>query len=95
MGLVLPTIEAYQVQHLPSVQAYADQLGLVEGIHQVVPTEMAIDPGTLGLGLILDTLSGRRPLYRLDEVLPPQETARLLGKPVAPRACDEDTVGRL
>jgi hypothetical protein len=25
MGLVLPPIEAYQVQHLPIVKAYADQ----------------------------------------------------------------------
>ncbi len=27
MGLVLPTIEAYQVQHLPIVKAYADKIG--------------------------------------------------------------------
>ena len=41
MGLVLPTIEAYQVQHLPIVKAYADKIGLVEAINQLVPTEMA------------------------------------------------------
>ena len=62
MGLVLPTIEAYQVQHLPIVKAYADKIGLVETINQLVPTEMAIDPGTIVLGMILDTLSGRSPL---------------------------------
>jgi Domain of unknown function (DUF4277) len=67
MGLVLPTIEAYQVQHLPIVKAYADKIGLVETINQLVPTEMAIDPGTIVLGMILDTLSGRSPLYRLEE----------------------------
>jgi hypothetical protein len=38
MGLVLPTIEAYQVQHLPIVKAYADKIGLVEVINQVVAT---------------------------------------------------------
>ena len=32
MGLVLPPIEAYQVQHLPIVKAYADKIGLVEAI---------------------------------------------------------------
>jgi len=57
MGLVLPTIEAYQVQHLPIVKAYADKMGLVEAINQVVPSEMAIDPGTIVLGMILDTLN--------------------------------------
>ena len=59
MGLVLPSIEAYHVQHLPMVKAYADKIGLVEAINAVVPTEMAIDPGTIVLGMILDTLSGR------------------------------------
>jgi hypothetical protein len=67
MSLVPPTIEAYQVQHLPIVKAYADKIGLVEVINQVVPTEMAVDPGTIVLGMILDTLSGRSPLYRLEE----------------------------
>ena len=56
MGLVLPTIEAYQVQHLPIVKAYADTMGVVEVINQLVPTEMGIDPGTIVLGMILDTL---------------------------------------
>jgi len=55
MGLVLPPIEAYQVHHLPIVQAYADKSGLVEVSNQLVSTEMAIDPGTIVLGMILDT----------------------------------------
>ena len=55
MGLVLPPIDAYQVQHLPMVKAYADTIGLVEAIHEVVPTEMTIGPGTIVLGMILDT----------------------------------------
>jgi transposase len=95
MGLVLPTIEAYQVQHLPIVKAYADKLGVVEAINQVVPTEMAIDPGTIVLGMILDTLSGRSPLYRLEEFCTPQDMALLLGKAVAPEAFNDDTVGRV
>ena len=95
MGLVLPTIEAYQVQHLPIVKAYADKIGLVEAINQVVPTEMAIDPGTIVLGMILDTLSGRSPLYRLEEFFTHQDTALLLGKAVPPEAFQDDTVGRV
>ena len=55
MGLVLPPIEAYHVQHLPIVKAYADKIGVVEVINQVVSTEMAIDPGTIVLGMLLDT----------------------------------------
>jgi len=95
MGLVLPTIEAYQVQHLPIVKAYADKIGLVEAINQLVPTEMAIDPGTIVLGMILDTLSGRSPLYRLEEFFTHQDTALLLGKAVPPEVFQDDTVGRV
>jgi transposase len=95
MGLVLPTIEAYPVQHLPIVKAYADKIGVVEVINQIVPTEMAIDPGTIVLGMILDTLSGRSPLYRLEEFFAHQDTALLLGKAIAPGAFDDDTVGRV
>jgi transposase len=95
MGLVLPPIEAYQVQHLPIVKAYADKIGVVEVINQLVPTEMAIDPGTIVLGMILDTLSGRSPLYRLEEFFTHQDTALLLGKGVPPEAFQDDTVGRV
>ena len=95
MGLVLPPIEAYHVQHLPLVTASADKIGLVEVINQLVSTEMTIDPGTIVLGMILDTLSGRSPLYRLEEFFTYQDTALLLGKAVAPSAFDDDTVGRV
>ena len=95
MGLVLPTIEAYQVQHLPIVKAYADNIGLVEVINQLVPTEIAVDPGTIVLGMILDTLSGRSPLYRLEEFFAHQDTALLVGQAIAPDAFNDDTVGRV
>ena len=95
MGLVLPPIAVYQVQPLPIVKAYADKIGLVETINQLVPTEMAIDPGTIVLGMILDTLSGRSPLYRLEEFFTHQDTALLLGKAVPPEAFQDDTVGRV
>ena len=95
MGLVLPPIEVYQVHHLPMVKAYADKIGLVETINQLIPTEMAIDPGTIVLGMILDTLRGRSPLYRLEEFFTHQDTALLLGKAVPPGAFQDDTVGRV
>jgi hypothetical protein len=64
MSLIPHEIEAYQVQHLPIVKAYADKIGLVEVVNQLVPTEMEVDAGTIVLGMVLDTLSGRSPLYR-------------------------------
>jgi len=93
-GLVLPTSEASHVHQLPMVKAYADTMGGVEGLTQVVPTAMAIDPGTLVLGRLLDPLRGRSPLDRLAACFACQDMALLLGQAVAPGACAEDTVGR-
>jgi hypothetical protein len=59
-----PEIAVYPGQHLPIIKAYADHLGLVSLINHYVPTEMDVDAGTIVLGLVWDTLSGRRPLDR-------------------------------
>ena len=95
MSLIPSTIEAYQVQHLPIVNAYADKIGIGAVINQLLPTERAVDPGTIVLAMRLDTLSGRSPLYRFAEFFAHQDTALLLGKTVAPEALNDDTVGRV
>lgn len=95
MSLILHELEAYQVQHLPIVKAYADKIGLVEAVNELVPTDMEVDPGTIVLGMILDTLSGRSPLYRLEECFAQHDTELLLGKALPPHAFNDDTVGRV
>jgi transposase len=88
-------IEVYPVHHLPIIKAYADQLGLVSLINHYVPTAMEVDAGTVVLGLVLDTLSGRSPLYRLEEFFAHQDTELLLGKAIPSQAFTDDTVGRV
>jgi len=95
MQALPPAIEVYPVHHLPILKAYADQLGLVSLINHYVPTEMEVDAGTVVLALVLDTLSGRSPLYRLEEFFAQQDTALLLGKAVPPQALNDDTAGRV
>src|SRR5215475_2292837 len=95
MQALPPTIEVYPVHHLPILKAYADQLGLVSLINHYVPTEMNVDAGTVVLGLVLDTLSGRSPLYRLEEFFAQHDTELLLGKALPPQAFTDDTVGRV
>jgi hypothetical protein len=87
-------IEVYPVHHLPILKAYADQLGLVSLINHYVPTEMNVDAGTVVLGLVVDTLSGRSPLYRWEEFFAQQDTELLLGKALPLHALNDDTVGR-
>jgi Domain of unknown function (DUF4277) len=95
MQVLPPAIEVYPVHHLPIIKAYADQLGLVSLINHYVPTEMGVDAGTVVLAMVLDTLSGRSPLYRLEEFFAQQDTALLLGQAVSPQALNDDTVGRV
>src|SRR5262245_14037035 len=90
-----PEIAVYPVHHLPIIKAYADQLGLVGLVNHSVPTEMDVDVGTIVLGLVLDTLSGRSPLYRLEEFFAAQDTELLLGKAVPASAFNDDAVGRV
>src|SRR5215471_7371405 len=95
MSNIPPEIAVYPVQHLPIIKAYADQLGLVSLINHYVPTEMEVDAGTVVLALVLDTLSGRSPLYRLEEVFAQQDTVLFLGKAIPPQALNDDTAGRV
>jgi Domain of unknown function (DUF4277) len=95
MGLMLREIEAYQVHHWPLGKADADQRGLVAVIHALVPSEMAVEPGTMVLGLVVETLSGRSPLYRLDACLAQHDPARLLGQALPAQAVHAETVGRM
>lgn len=90
-----PGMEVYPVPHLPIVKAYADQRGLGGIMKPFVPTEMEVEAGTMVLGLVLETLSGRSPLYRLEELFAHQDTERRLGKAFPSPAFTDDTVGRV
>ncbi|KPA19089.1 transposase [Candidatus Magnetomorum sp. HK-1] len=92
---ITANIEAYSVNHLPIVKEFANKIGLVETINRLIPSEMDIDPGTMFLGLIIDTLSGRTPLYRLDEFFENQDIELLLGKKISHEVFADHNVGRV
>jgi hypothetical protein len=76
-------------RHMPIVKAYAKKIGLVETIDHMVDTQMELSPGLVVFGMVLDTLSGRTPLYRLTEFFDEKDTELLLGTPADPeRFCD-------
>ena len=86
-------IAAYVVGHLPIIKSYAVKIGLVDIINELIPSKMDVDPGTIFLGLVMDTLSGRTPLYRLDEFFQDQDTELLLGKRINPAVFNDYNVG--
>jgi len=88
-------VSAAQINHLPIVAHYARRLGLVEIVNRLVPTEMEVKPGVIVLGLVLDTLSGRSPLYHLEHAFEDCDRELLFGEALAASDFNDDTVGRV
>ncbi len=88
-------ITATQVDHLPIIASYARRLGLVEIVNRLVPVEMDVEPGQIVLGLVLDTLSGRSPLYHLESTFEAYDRAMLFGQEMPAGYFNDDNVGRL
>jgi len=76
--------------HLPVAAAYCRRLGLVELVNQLVPSQMHLSPGHGVQALVLDTLSGRTPLYHIENFMAEQDIELLLGTAV-PAAMFNDT----
>jgi transposase len=94
----LPTtqkIRAAQVNHLPIVASYARRLGLVEKVNGLVPVEMEVEPGVIVLGMVLDTLSGRSPLYHLETTFDACDRELLFGQALPASYFNDDNVGRV
>jgi transposase len=87
-------IEVYDVYHLPIIKAYADRIDLVGTINRLVPTRMSIDPGTLVLAMVLDAVSGRHPLYRIDSFYRNKDIELLLGRSIDIEKLTDDNFGR-
>lgn len=88
-------ITAARIDHLPIVAHFARHLGLVKIINHLVPVEMAVEPGIIVLGLILDTLSGRSPLYHLEKTFEDYDQKILFGQVLPPGYFNDDNVGRV
>jgi len=91
---VLEQIQVTRADHLPVIAAFCRRVNLIEIINRVVPTEMDVSVGTIIQGMVLDTLSGRSPLYRLADFFKHQDTELLLGEEVDPVSFNDTTVAR-
>jgi len=82
------------VQFLPIIKEYAARIKLVDTINHLVATEMELQPGEVVFGMVLDTLSGRSPLYRLMDFLEEKDIELLLGKDVSVDQFTDHNIGR-
>jgi len=88
-------IQLYDLKHFPIVVDYARRMGLVETINQCIPSEMDVPPGEFVLLMVLDTLSGRSPLYLLSQFAATLDLEFLLGQPFRPEQFHDDSAGQL
>ena len=88
-------ISAAKVDHLPIVKHYAQRLRLVEIVNRLAPTQMEVKPGVIVLGMVLDTLSGRSPLYHLEESFEDCDRGLLFGEALTASYFNDDNVGRV
>ena len=86
--------ESFSVDRLPIISAFCHKIGISQSINAHIDSQAEIDPGTVITGMVLDTLSGRTPLYRLHEFFKDQDTELLLGRPIAAGRFNDDVLGR-
>jgi Domain of unknown function (DUF4277) len=70
-------------------------MGLVEGLNPLVPTELEVDPGTVVLGMVVETLRGRSPLSRWEAFCTHDDTALLWGRDRPAQVLNDAHVGRV
>jgi transposase len=61
----------------------------------MVKSQMQLQPGQAVLAMVLDTLSGRTPLYQLKEVFKEKDTELLLGSQIDPELFCDHNLGRV
>jgi transposase len=93
--LIPANLTISEVRHLPIVKEFAKKIKLVETLDTMVDSQMELAPGVTVMAMVLDTLSGRTPLYRLEEFFQEKDVELILGQNVSPaRFCDYN-VGRV
>jgi len=80
---------------LSIVSAYAARIQLVEEIDRLLHCQMEVSPGRVVLALILDALSGRRALFRLEQFFADKDIEHLLGEDIPRSRLNDDTLGRV
>lgn len=86
--------EIADVNHLPIVRKYINRLEIAQIVNEMVSSSMEIDIGETLVFLILDTLSGRSPLYRMAERHTNLDIEALMGTNFNPVALQAHNLGR-
>ena len=85
----------YKVACLPVIAHFLQKLGVVALIDKEVDSPRNISSGQVVAGMVMDTLSGRSPLYKLHEFFEGQDTMLLFGADLSPEDFNDNNVGKV
>jgi len=91
----LKNIESFDVRHAPIIGAFCDKINLSSTVDKALDSQMEVSPGKIVKGLLLNTLAGRDPLYRVEEYFSHQDTELIVGKGMKASDFSDDNIGRV
>jgi transposase len=94
MDISFENLRGCDVNFLPIVAAFVKRIGISEEVNRLCGSQSDVSPGLLVEAMILDTLNGRSPLYRLEHSLAKMDLELLLGVDIPVSKFNDDAVGR-
>lgn len=95
-SLSLPDdFEAYKVTSLPIIANFCQELGITRIVDNQVDSPENISSGQVVVGMIMDTLSGRSPLYKLHEYFDGEDTELIFGTKLESSDFNDNNVGKV
>jgi hypothetical protein len=94
MDIPLENLRGCDVSFLPIVAAFVKRLGIAEEVKRMCGGQSDVSPGLVVEAMVLDTLSGRSPLYRLEHSLGKMDLELLLGVDIPASKFNDDAMGR-
>jgi len=93
---VMPEILSYaDMGFLPIVAAFVKEIGVADEVDRLCAMESDVRPGVVVTAMILDTLSGRSPLYRFERFCSQVDTELLFGERIDAAKFNDDALGRV
>ena len=88
-------ISVCSATHLPIVKEYGNRMCLVKIIDDALDSGMHVSPGQIVLGLIMNILSTRSPLYQVEDFFKDKDVTLLFGEAMSAAKFNDDAIGRV
>jgi transposase len=94
MDISLESLCGCDVSFLPIAAAFVKRIGIAEEVNRLCGGQSDVSSGLVVEAMVLDTLRGRSPLYRLEDSFAEMDLELLLGEDIPASKLNDDAVGR-